>query len=154
MSGSQPNIRPLPIWGSLLHFSVPTLLMWLATRQAIPALRGHLAGPDILCWFVAGGSVFLCLFVAAFIAVWLEHGRLTLSGFTKRFRLVGVNAGDVAWSFGTLAGCGLLSAMIAGLWKFAAQAWTVIPVAAVYSYGAAHGTDLVGSVGLVAALLL
>jgi hypothetical protein len=74
--------------------------MWLATRQGIPALREHLAGPDILCWFVAGDSVFLCLFVAAFIAFWIEQGRLTLDGFKRRFRLVRVStvANGRLWS--------------------------------------------------------
>jgi membrane protease YdiL (CAAX protease family) len=127
MSDDQAKLRRLPIWGSLFLFSIPTLLMWSATRQGIPALRGHFAGPDILCWFVAGGGVFLCLFIAAFVAYWLEQRRLSFDGFKRRFRLVRVNAGDVAWSFGTLAGCGLLSGAIAGVWVFAARASSIIP---------------------------
>lgn len=115
--------RPLPIWGSLVLFGVPTLLMYLATRLGIPALREVLTGPDILCWFVAGGSVFVCLFVSAFLAFWIEQGRLTLDGFTSRCRLHRINAGDVAWSIGLLVACGLMSAGIAWLWRLASQTW-------------------------------
>lgn len=116
------SLRPLPIWGSLVLFGVPTILMWMATRWGIPALRNHLAGPDIICWFVAGGSVFLCLFITALITFWIEQGRLTLDEFADRFRFRRINGGDLAWSFGTLAVCGLLSAGIAGFWRLAAQA--------------------------------
>lgn len=120
-------VSPLPIWGSLILFAIPTLLMWLATRLLIPALRPHLTGPDIFCWFIAGGSVFFCLFIAAFVAFWIEQGRPTLKGFAERFRLSGINTGDVAWSVGALIVCGLSSAGIAGLWQLAAQAWGVLP---------------------------
>jgi len=127
MTENGTKIRPLPIWGSLILFGIPTLLMWLATRLGIPALQRFLTGPDILCWFVAGGTVFFCLFVAALVAFWMEQGRLTLDGFADRFRLRRINAGDVVWSLGLLVVCGLLSAGIAGLWRLAAQAWTILP---------------------------
>lgn len=120
-------VSPLPIWGSLILFGVPTLLMWLTTRYGIPALRPHLTGPDIFCWFVVGGSVFFCLFVAAFVAFWIEQGKITLIGFADRFRLSSINTGDVAWSLGALVVCGLLSAGIAGVWKLAAQTWSLLP---------------------------
>jgi len=127
MTTARPLANPLPLWGSLILFGVPTLLMWMATRLGIPALRPYLDGPDILCWYVAGGTVFFCLFVAAFVAFWIEQGRFTLDGFAERFRLSSINTGDVAWSVGTLIVCGLSSAEIGGLWHFAAQAWNILP---------------------------
>ena len=127
MTVNGPEIRPLPIWGSLILFGVPTLLMWLATRFGIPALRHLLTGPDILCWFVAGGSVFLCLFIAAFLAFWIEQGRFTLEGFAERFQFRRINPADVLWSLGLLVICGLLSAGIAEIWKYASHAWDVLP---------------------------
>lgn len=127
MTESEIRYGPMPIWGSLVLFGVPTLLIWLATRWGIPVLRGYLAGPDILCWFVAGGSVFFCLFVAAFVAFWLEQGRLTLDGFADRFRFRRLHVEDVGWSLGLLVVCGLLSAGIAWLWGSASQIWGVLP---------------------------
>jgi membrane protease YdiL (CAAX protease family) len=121
------NVSPLPIGGSLILFGTPTLLMWLTTRSGIPVLRPHLGGPDIFCWFVAGGSVFFCLFAAAFVAFWIEQGKLTLLGFADRFRLSSINSGDAVWSVGTLIVCGLLSAGIAGVWTLAAQTWGLLP---------------------------
>lgn len=116
----------MPIWGSLILFGIPTLLMWLATRSGIPALRGYLHGPAILCWFVASGSVFFGLFVAAFGAFWIEQGRFTLCGFTKRFRLHRINVEDVGWSFAVLVVCGLSSAGIAWIWGLSSQTWGVL----------------------------
>ena len=127
MTENVTNIRPLPTWGSLILFGVPTLLIWLATRLGIPALRRSLTGPDVLCWFVAGGSVFFCLFVGSLVAFWIEQGRLTWDGFADRFRLRRINAGDVVWSLGLLVVCGLLSAGIAGLWRFASHTWSDFP---------------------------
>jgi membrane protease YdiL (CAAX protease family) len=127
MTPNDRGVRPISIWGSLILFGIPTALMWVATRWAIPALRNHLAGPDILCWFVAGGAVFVCLFVAALVAFWSEPGGFTLDRFSDRFRFRRISAADVAWSLGTLVACGLLAAGIAGLWRLAAQASGVIP---------------------------
>jgi len=127
MKANGIETRPLPLWGSLILFGVPALLMWLATRWGIPALRGHLAGPDILCWFVAGGLVFFCLFAAAIAAFWIEQDRFARGGFAERFWIRRLDFGDVAWSVGLLIACGLLSAGIAGVWGFSSQTWGVLP---------------------------
>lgn len=127
MTENRTETRRLPILGSLILFGIPTLLMWLATRWGIPALKLHLAGPAILSWFVAGGSVFLCLFLTAFVAFWIEQGRVTLDGFAGRFRFRRTNAQDVAWSLGALVVCGSLSGGIAGLWGWVSQARGVLP---------------------------
>lgn len=92
-NGIEP--RPLPLWGSLILFGIPTLLMWLATHWGIPALRGVFAGPDILCWFVAGGIVFFCLFVAAIAAFCCCLRGCRCSFLTSRVR----NCGGVDMSF-------------------------------------------------------
>ena len=91
--------------------------MWMATRYGIPILRERLEGPDVLCWFVAGSSVFVCLFVAAFVGFWIEKGRITFAGFSSRFRLHRISFADLYWSLGTLVVCGILSAGILLLWK-------------------------------------
>lgn len=127
MTDSNQRIRRLSIGGSLVLFGVPTLLLWLTTRWGIPALREHLAGPEILCWFIAGGSVFACLFVAALAGFWIEQRRLTLDGFAVRFRLRPPTAMDLVWSLEVLAGCGLLSAAILEIWTVAAQNGSGLP---------------------------
>jgi membrane protease YdiL (CAAX protease family) len=121
MNTNKPTVPPLPLWGSALLFGIPTLLMWFATRHAIPVLQERLAGPDILCWFVAGGAVFLCLFIGAFVGFRIEEQRVSLVGFTQRFRLAPIQRADVLWSLGTLVVCGLLSAAIAGVWTWASN---------------------------------
>ena len=117
MSMDKPSVPPLPLWGSGVLFGVPTFLMWLATRHAIPLLRERLAGPDILCWFIAGGAVFSCLFVGAFIGFWLEKRRGSPAGFAQRFQFRAVRVDDVWWSLGVLIVCGVLSAAIFGVWN-------------------------------------
>jgi len=126
LNTNQPPIPPLPLWGSAVLFGVPTLLMWFATRHAIPVLQEGLPGPDTLCWFVAGGAVFLCLFVGAFVGFWLEKQRGSLTGFTQRFRLTPIQRADVLWSFGVLIVCSLLSAAIAGVWTWASSVFPIL----------------------------
>ena len=101
--------------------------MWVATRWGIPALRVWLAGPDILCWFVAGGGVFLCLFVAATVAYRLEGGTFRWQAFAERFRFRRLDRSDALWSLGLLLGCGVLSGGLVGIWEFAARWWESVP---------------------------
>jgi len=121
MNTNKPSVPALSLWGSALLFAVPTVLMWVATRHAIPLLQGHLVGPNILCWFIAGGTVFFCLFAGAFVAFWIERRRVSLAGFAQRFRLRAMRLADVLWSLGVLIGCGMLSAAIIGAWTLASD---------------------------------
>ena len=125
MDTSKP--ASLSLWGSAVLFGGPTVLMWLATRHAIPLLQERLAGPSILCWFIAGGAVFVCLFLGAFVGFWCEKRRITLSGFAQRFRLGRMNLADVLWSLGTLVACGLISAAIVSAWTLAANVSSFLP---------------------------
>jgi len=126
MKTNDQSVPPLPLWGSALLFGLPTLLMWAATRYAVPLLRERLEGPDILCWFVAGGSVFFCLFAAAFAAIRLEGGGTSLKAFARRFRLRALSRADVFWSIGMLVICGLLAGMISAAWTYAAGLFTFL----------------------------
>ena len=121
------EICPLPVWGSLILFGFPTLLMWLATRFGISVLKPHLAGPDILSWFFAGGSVFFVLFLATLVALRIEQGESWRANFAKRLRFRRINPADVGWSLAALLVCGLLSAGIAGFWGWASQTWQSLP---------------------------
>jgi len=101
--------------------------MWLATRYGIPALREHLGGPDVLCWFVAGGSVFACLFVGAFIAFWTEKGRVSLHGLAQRYRFRKIHRFDLLWSVGVFLACSVLSAVILTFWTVASWSFGLVP---------------------------
>jgi membrane protease YdiL (CAAX protease family) len=110
--------RPLPIAGSFVLFALPTILMWLATRVGIPWLREHLSGPEILCWFIAGGVVFAGLFKAALLGFWVERRQgLTLS-FRERFRFGPLRRMDVLLAVAALVICGLLSGTIHLTWEY------------------------------------
>lgn len=126
MNTNKPSVPPLPLWGSAVLFGIPTLLMWVATRHVIPLLQEHLAGPSILCWFIAGGAVFLCLFAGAFIAFWIEKRRVSLAGFAQRFRLRPIRRADLLWSLAVLVICELLSAIISAVWVWASNVFTFL----------------------------
>ncbi len=118
---------PLPLWGAVVLFGGPAVLMWFATHRVIPFLQERLGGPDILCWFVAGGTVFVCLFLGAFVGFRQEKQPVTLAGFTERFRLQEMSSNDVLWSLGVLIACGLVSAIIVVVWTSAANALSFVP---------------------------
>jgi len=126
MNTNKLPVPPLPLWGSAVLFGVPTLLMWFATRHAIPALQGRLVGPDILCWFIAGGAVFFCLFVGAFIGFSVEKQQVSLTGFAQRFRFRPIQLLDLLWSLGVLIVCGILSAVISGAWTLTSNVCPIL----------------------------
>jgi membrane protease YdiL (CAAX protease family) len=92
------------------------MLMWLATRVGIPWLRERVPGPDILCWFLAGGAVFAGLFLASLVAFCIERRSVTLAGFAARFRFRRVSRGDVLYPVTALAACGAASGVIFAAW--------------------------------------
>ena len=100
------SLSPLSLWKSAVFFAVPTLLMWAATQSGIPLLRGRIAGPDVLCWFIAGGSGFVLLFVAALICYWSEAQQGSAASFAERFWLHRLSWADLLWSVGVLFGWG------------------------------------------------
>lgn len=116
----------LSLWGTLVLFALPTFLMWLATRWGIPWLRGRLVGPDILCWFVAGGAVFVGLFLAALAGFWIEKRSVTWAGFAARFRFRRMNRGDVLSSLAALALCGVASGVIFIAWTAIAHSTALV----------------------------
>ena len=120
------QVPKLPLWGSVILFAIPTICLWLATRIGIPWLQERIAGPDILCWFVAGGLVFFGLFVAAIIGFWIEKRRLPDTTFATRFRFRPVTRSDVIYTLVALAICSLASGVIFVLWMGIAGLTTTI----------------------------
>ncbi len=123
---SNKAIPKLPMWGSMILFAIPTAFLWVVTRWGIPRLQGHLSGPDILCWFIAGGIVFVALFLAAFVGFWIEKRSVTLDGFADRFRFRRLSWGDVLYTLAALALCSLASGVIFFVWAGIASSTTII----------------------------
>ncbi len=118
----------LPWWGSLVLFGVPTILMWMATRWGIPRITEMQLGPSILSWFIAGGGVFVSLFVAALVGFWWERRAVTLEGFNDRFRLRRVRWMDGLTVVVALIACAMASGVIHFVWTTLATTTGLVDV--------------------------
>ena len=82
------NIKPMGFFSSLLYFAIPTLMLYAATQVCIPRLHHVTDLPQVVCWYICGGSlVFFPLFLGALILYRLEGNPWRFSMILQRFRL-------------------------------------------------------------------
>jgi len=82
------NIKPLGFFLSLLFFTIPTLLLYMATHFCVPWLATWSQLPRVVCWYICGGAlVFLPLFLTALLLYRLEGHPWKISPMLLRFRL-------------------------------------------------------------------
>jgi len=92
------NLKPMPVWVSLLFFGLAAILLYLATHYIIPFLIRITDIHPALSWFMVGGIVvFVPLFITAIVASRRE-GAKTFSSIRKRLRLKLMNIGDWLWT--------------------------------------------------------
>lgn len=93
------ELKPMPLWLSLLLFGVPTVILYAATRLLIPFLDAKLNLHPALLWFLVGGLVvFIPLFVAALLAAQRDVSEPGLRQLFYRLRLKKMSLGDWLWS--------------------------------------------------------
>lgn len=106
--------RKIGLLHSFLFFSIPTVILWVATRFGIDWIEHTFQLPRPICWFVAGSIGFAVpLFVAAFIAVKIELGSFSKQRFFARMRLYPLTRSDWKWIVISVIVIGLLSGLIA-----------------------------------------
>jgi membrane protease YdiL (CAAX protease family) len=89
---TRKSIKPLGIFGSFIYFSIPTLLLFIATIYCIPVLHKSSNLPLVVCWHICSSLlVFILLFIAALVLYRLEGNPWHLSAFLKRYRLNNLN---------------------------------------------------------------
>lgn len=113
-------VKPMRVPESLLFTLIPALLLFIAVRLAIPALRIWTGWRPLLCWYLCGGLlVFLPLFAASFILIRREARTGARPDWIRRFRLTKPSVSTLAWSLAGTVAVGFLT------WVFmrAGQRW-------------------------------
>lgn len=95
---SEPKLRPMPLWESVLFFGIPTVILYLTTQFGIAFLRERTSLHGSLIWFINGGPVFVLLFLTSIIGYRLERGRPHFSSIKERFRLERLKRNDWLWT--------------------------------------------------------
>ena len=95
------QIKPMPLWQSLLFFGVPTLLGVFCTYFLWPFFIGIGASEEDAYYFQAL-VVFVSLLIASLVAYVVEGNSLDWSSFRHRFRLFGLDRREWKWTFGGL----------------------------------------------------
>jgi len=93
------ELRPMPLWMSLLCFGIPTGVGLLQMYLLLPALAR--AGVPLLWnYMVSMVSMFPLLLGAALLAVRLEGGSLSWDYLRRRWRIKGLSRREWAWTAG------------------------------------------------------
>lgn len=96
--------KPATGWfGTALVFGVAALLLWFATRWAIPGLMIKTSAEPILLWFVAAS---VCVFAPLLLAGWAmlrrERSVYGITALSVRLRFRRLSRADWSWSAGGL----------------------------------------------------
>lgn len=107
---------------SIVLFGIPTILLWLATHQLLPALvmRGW---EPLLAWFAAGSLVFVPLMIAATVGAWMALSRPTLPALLAHLRIGALSGADWRLALSVLA---ITVAMVALLQILSMQMWPTL----------------------------
>jgi membrane protease YdiL (CAAX protease family) len=95
------QIKPMPLWQSLIFFGVPALLVVLCQYFLWPFFMGIGASEENAYYFQAL-VVFVSLLIASLVAYVDEGNPLDWSSFRHRFRLFNMSRRGWKWTFGGL----------------------------------------------------
>jgi membrane protease YdiL (CAAX protease family) len=109
--GSEPDeTPPLGLVGSAALFGAGTLLLFVTTRLAVPALVSTTGAEPVLMWFLAASAVlFGPLFLTAILLLYGERRTGRSGPWRTRLWLQPMNGGDWLWAVGGLAVVGVLT---------------------------------------------
>jgi membrane protease YdiL (CAAX protease family) len=97
------NIKPMPLWQSVLLFGIPAIIFYLITHYGISRLAEITGVPFILSWFLLGGFfIFIPLFVSALIAADSEGDHRSMAILLSRLRLKPMQRADWLWTVGAI----------------------------------------------------
>jgi len=94
-------IKPIPLWQSLIFFSVPAVLGILCTYLLWPFFMS-IGVSEENAYHLQALVVFVFLLIASLVAYVFEGNSLDWSDFKNRFRLFNMNRGEWMWTFGGL----------------------------------------------------
>ena len=106
--GIAEHIKPMPLWQSLIFFSVPALLAVLCQYFLWPLLMGVGASEEN-AYHIQALVVFVSLLIASLVAYVVEGNSLNWSSFRHRFRLYNMSRRVWKWTLGGLLAQILLS---------------------------------------------
>jgi membrane protease YdiL (CAAX protease family) len=99
--GITEQIKPMPLWQSLIFFGVPTLLAVLCQYFFWPFLMG-IGVSEENAYHLQSLVVFVSLLIASLVAYVVEGNSLDWSSFRRRFRLFRLDIRGWKWTFGGL----------------------------------------------------
>lgn len=112
-STRRPEVPPMGMMESVAVFGGAGMLLYVATRWAIPALVASTGMRPLLAWFAAGGlGVFLPLLVIAWVLMRREPRRTWGELWIDRFRFRPMNRGDLTACGAALTAVLALSGLI------------------------------------------
>lgn len=93
--------KPIKIETAFLCFGIGTILLYFATRLAIPFLTSVFDMRNIIAWFLSAGVLlFFPLFMASIIAYKIDGREFLFKPFLQRMRLNKMSSTDWKWAAG------------------------------------------------------
>lgn len=54
----EPELKPMPLWESVIFFGIPTAIFYLVSRFGITLYKEHTSMHGLIIWFLNGGPFF------------------------------------------------------------------------------------------------
>ncbi|MFH1194866.1 MAG: type II CAAX endopeptidase family protein [bacterium] len=94
------EIKPIPLFHSVLFFGIAGIIMWLSTHFFLPWLVYTTGMLHLLGWILVGAfCIFIPLFIAALFFYRKDGGEFNFTEFKERFRLRPMTKLDWEWTF-------------------------------------------------------
>ncbi len=91
------EIKPMPLWQSIILFVIPTLYFLFITYILMPLFNNSISNDPILGWLIGGYILFVPLFILSFVLFKLEGNKFSIKLFFERFRIKKTIAKDWLW---------------------------------------------------------
>lgn len=92
------EIKPLPLYKSILLFSVPSAFFCFIAYIVIPYFNKNIGIHPALSWFYGGYLVFIPIFILALLMYRLENRKMKVKLILQRFRIKRLSKTDLKWT--------------------------------------------------------
>lgn len=92
------EFKPLPLYKSILLFSVPSAFFCFIAYIVIPYFNKNIGIHPALSWFYGGYLVFIPLFILALLMYRLENHKMKVKLILQRFRIKRLSKTDLKWT--------------------------------------------------------
>ncbi len=111
------NIKPMPLWESIILFLIPTIYFFFITSFLMSIFGNSVTDNPILSWIIGGLIMFVPLFILSLILFKFEGNKFYLKILFERFRINKIKTKDWLWILFSIISVFIISFIIVSISK-------------------------------------